>query len=263
MTAPDTRRFPITLRALTVTAIEDLNPRMRRITLGGAQIGAFDAGGRVQPALQSLGPDDHVKLFFADPETGLLSLPRQGDGRLHWPEDPPAISREYTPRGFDPDSGRLVLDFVLHGHGVAGSWAAQARLGDVIHIGGPKASMLLPDAGHYLLLGDETAIPAIANWLEMLPAEARVDAHILSTEPAARIALRAPRAARIAWHTHDPQDTEALVRLAGTPGRDSFVWAAGERGAITALRAHLTALDHPRDLTDLSNYWTLGEAAKD
>jgi NADPH-dependent ferric siderophore reductase len=97
----------------------------------------------------------------------------------------------------------------------------------------------------------------------MLPAEARVDAHILSTEPAARIALRAPRAARIAWHTHDPQDTEALVRLAGTPGRDSFVWAAGERGAITALRAHLTALDHPRDLTDLSNYWTLGEAAKD
>ena len=39
--------------------------------------------------------------------------------------------------------------------------------------------------------------------------------------------------------------------------------AAGERGAITALRAHLTALDHPRDLTDLSNYWTLGEAAKD
>ncbi len=70
MTAPDTRRFPITLRALTVTAIEDLNPRMRRITLGGAQIGAFDAGGVAQPALQSLGPDDHVKLFFAAPETG-------------------------------------------------------------------------------------------------------------------------------------------------------------------------------------------------
>lgn len=263
MTAPETRRFPITLRELTVTGIEDLTPRMRRITLGGAQLGAFKAEGRMQPALQSLGPDDHVKLFFADPETGLLSLPRQGDGRLHWPEDPPAISREYTPRGFDPEAERLVLDFVLHGHGVAGEWAARARLGDRLHIGGPKASMLLPDAAQYLLLGDETALPAIANWLEMLPDHARVDAHILTADPAARIALQAPQTARIQWHDHDPQDAQALVRIAATPGRDSFVWAGGERAAVAALRAHLAALDHPRDLTDLSNYWTLGQAAQD
>ena len=45
MTAPDTRRFPITLRALTVTAIEDLNPRMRRITLGGARAHRVGAKG--------------------------------------------------------------------------------------------------------------------------------------------------------------------------------------------------------------------------
>ena len=32
---------------------------------------------------------------------------------------------------------------------------------------------------------------------------------------------------------------------------------------VEALRAHLAALDHPRDLTDLSNYWTLGQAAQD
>lgn len=263
MTAPETRRFPITLRELTVTAIQDLSPRMRRITLGGAQIGAFDAKGLMQPALQSLGPDDHVKLFFADPETGRLSLPQQGDDRLHWPENPPAISREYTPRGFDPALGQLVLDFVLHGHGVAGEWAARAQLGDTIHVGGPKASMLLPDAAHYLLIGDETALPAIANWLEMLSTDARVDAHILTADPAAQIALRAPQAARIAWHPHDPQDVQALVRIAGTPGRDSLVWAAGERAAIAALRAHLAVLDHPRERTDLSNYWTLGQAAQD
>ena len=59
------------------------------------------------------------------------------------------------------------------------------------------------------------------------------------------------------------QDVQALVRIAGTPGRDSFVWAAGERAAITALRAHLATLDHPRERTDLSNYWTLGQAAQD
>lgn len=262
MTAPDIRRFPITLRELQVIAIVDLTPHMRRITLGGPQMGAFEAAGRMQPKMQSLGPDDHVRLFFPDPVTGRLSLPAQGDGRLHWPEDPPAISRVYTPRGFDPASGTLVLDFVLHGHGIAGIWAAQAAVGDLIHVGGPKASMLLPDAPHYILLGDETAIPAIANWLEMLPAEAKVTAHILIGDSAARMELTAPRHATVQWHLHDPSDIRALARLAAPPEKDSFVWAAGERGAIAALRAHLLDLGHPKDSMDLSNYWISGQNAE-
>ncbi len=127
MSAPEKRRFPITLRALQVTAITDLSPRLRRITLTGPQLAAFEQDGRQHPAFESLGPDDHVKLFLPDPATGALSLPVQGEGRLHWPEDPPALSREYTPRGFDPAAGALHFDFVLHGHGVAGTWAAQRK----------------------------------------------------------------------------------------------------------------------------------------
>lgn len=260
MTAPETRRFPITLRELQVVEIEDLNPRMRRITLAGPQLAPFEAEGRSFPRFESPGPDDHVKLFFPDPETGMLSLPRQGEGRLHWPQDPPAISREYTPRGFDPCAGRLVLDFVLHGHGVAGTWAAKAVLGQRIHLGGPRASMLLPDAARYLLIGDETALPAIANWLEMLPETAQVAAHVLIGAPEAKIPLVRPAE----WHGYDDADADAmaaLIRDAGvTP--DTYVWAAGERAAIAALRAHLNGLGHSADLTDLSNYWTRGTAAE-
>ena len=260
MTAPETRRFPITLRELQVVGIEDLTPRMRRITLAGPQLGPFEADGRSFPGFESLGPDDHIKLFFPDPATGDLSLPRQGEGRLHWPQDPPAISREYTPRGFDPASGRLVLDFVLHGHGVAGTWAARAVVGQRIHLGGPRASMLLPDAARYLLIGDETALPAIANWLEMLPATAQVAAHVLIGAEEAKIPLPRP----VEWHAYDDADADAMAALIRDAGvaSDTYVWAGGERAAIAALRAHLGGLGHPADLTDLSNYWTRGAAAE-
>ena len=264
MTAPEKRRFPITLRALQVTAVTDLSPRLRRVTLSGPQLAAFEAEGRSHPGFESLGPDDHVKLFLPDPETGALSLPVQGDGRLHWPQDPPAISREYTPRAFDPASGQLQIDFVLHGHGVAGTWADRVEVGQVLHLGGPRASVLVPLADRYLLIGDETALPAIANWLEMLPDDADVTAHILIEAPEAQIDLRAPKAAQIHWHAYDAQDAQAMTRLiAAIPPRGTYIWAGGERAAITALRAHLDGADLDPHQLDLSNYWTLGAAAEE
>lgn len=264
MTAPEKRRFPITLRALEVTAVTDLSPRLRRVTLSGPQLAAFSECGRQHPAFESPGPDDHVKLFLPDPDTGALSLPVQGEGRLHWPESPPALSREYTPRGFDPASGVLHFDFVLHGHGVAGTWAAQVQVGQVLHLGGPRVSMLLPHADAYLLIGDETALPAIANWLEMLPDDAQVTAHILIEDDSARIDLRRPKAAQVHWHVVDATDAQAMVRLLGrVPPRGTYIWAGGERAAITALRTHLDGADLDRDQVDLSNYWTLGEAAEE
>lgn len=259
MSAPTIRRLPVALRELTVIAATDLTPQMRRITLAGDQLGAFQAAGAMQPAMACFGPDDHVRLFFPDPETGEISLPKQGEGRLHWPEDPPAISRLYTPRAFDPATGQLVLDFVMHGHGIAGNWAAEAKPGDRIHLAGPKSSMLIPEAGRYLLLGDETALPAIANWLEMLPAAAAVTAHVLITDPAARLDLP-PSNGSVKWHPYDPADRQAYLPFAASPDADCFVWAAGERAAMSALQAHLTQIGHPKDMTDLTNYWTLGEA---
>ena len=259
MSSHEIHRFPITLRELEVVAVTELTPHMRRITFSGPQLGAFEAAGKMQAAMKCLGPDDHVKLFFPDPDSGILNLPEQGDGRLHWPEDPPAISREYTPRAFDETTGELVLDFVLHGHGIAGLWAASATPGDRLHLAGPRASKLFPSASSYVLLGDETAVPAIANWLEMLPATANADVHILASAPSAHMLLDGPAGATITWHDQDNADAGVLARLCGTPDADSFIWAGAERSVITALREHLERIGHPKELSHLSNYWTLAE----
>ena len=82
--------------------------------------------------------------------------------------------RDYTPRRYDLDTLELDIDFVLHGDGPASTWAEQAKPGQFLHIGGPRGSMIVPDIfDSYLLIGDETALPAIARRLEGLAAESQ------------------------------------------------------------------------------------------
>lgn len=257
------KRFPISLRELEVVAVRDVSSRLRRITLGGRQMGAFTSdNGFAIPPFASEGPDDHVKLFFPDPRTGALNLPGQADGHLDWPRGFRPTGRDYTPRSYDPAAGTFDLEFVLHGHGIAGTWAEAARVGDRLTIAGPKASTLMPQADWYVLAGDETALPAIGNWLEMLPDTARVQCVILIEDESARIPLKAPGGATIIWQHHDPArpDTlrEAVSGLAFPEGR-GFVWGAGERDAIRLLRAHL--LDErglEKSQIDVVAYWTCG-----
>lgn len=239
-------RHPITLRRLIVQDAADLGRRMRRITLGGDQIGPFGP----HPAMDSRGPDDHVKLFFPDP-SGRLILPRQGDGRLHWPEDPPAISREYTPRGFRP-GGPLILDFVLHGvggtgphpphDGPASHWAATAKPGDEIFCAGPRTSLMIPEWGRYTLIGDRTALPAVANWLDALP-QGRAKAHLLAhAEDYPDLAGHGD----VTWWGDGP--------LADDLPLEGFVWAGAEAQLIARLRGRLA--DRPTGTHKLSVYWT-------
>lgn len=260
MPADESQRYFVYLRELEVLGVRDLSPGMRRLTLGGPQLGLRIRAGRLIPGFDSLGPDDHVKLFFPDPETGLTSLPVQDGKHLRWPDDPPAISREYTPRRYVAGSGRLEIDIVLHGHGVGDAWAASARPGQRICVAGPRTSMLIPQAGAYLLIGDETALPAIANWLEMLPEGAAAVAHILTRDRDAMPDLRAPGPAAVHWHSCDPTQPEAMVELLRNcaVGQDTYIWAGGECAAITALRQHLDRLNLDPGMIDLTVYWTQG-----
>jgi NADPH-dependent ferric siderophore reductase len=149
-------------RKLEVLRVVDLTPRMRRITVGGPQLAGF----------VSLGSDDHVKLFFpqtAEEQTALETLELGAGQKGNMPP-----MRDYTPRRIDLDTLELDIDFVLHGDGPAATWAAQATPGQYLHIGGPRGSMVVPDIfDSYLLIGDETALPAIARRLEELSANRR------------------------------------------------------------------------------------------
>ncbi|RYE07327.1 MAG: siderophore-interacting protein [Hyphomicrobiales bacterium] len=261
ITVPATTRMRIALRKLSVVAIRDITPALRRITLGGAELGAFRANGHDIEALRTGGPDDHIKLFFPDPVTGVLSLPVQRENHIDWPRNPAPISRDYTPRAFDPAAGTLDLEFVLHGHGIASTWAAGVSLGDTAYVAGPPTTDGLPVCPRYVLIGDETALPAIGNWLALLKDhDVTLTALLYSRTADGEQPLPAPPGASITWLRQDTSRPEAMAEALAEIDlpEGTFVWAGGEREAMRAIRRQLAARGVPRPMTSVVAYWRAG-----
>ena len=73
--------------------------------------------------------------------------------------------RYYTVRSFR--DGELTLDVVVHDHGLVTEWAAGDCVGDTVTVSEPKASFAMPPGAQWLLLvGDLTALPAMARIIE-------------------------------------------------------------------------------------------------
>ena len=139
--------------------------------------------------------------------------------------------RDYTPRRYDLELGELDIDFVLHGDGPASTWAEQAAPGQFLHIGGPRGSMVVPDIfDSYLLIGDETALPAIARRLEELPAGRQVLAVIEVQNAAERQALDSAAQVQVIWVERDAggQDLISTVRQVQVPQGKLYAWVATE-----------------------------------
>lgn len=204
-------------RRLDVLRVVDITPRMRRITLGGPELAGF----------VSLGSDDHIKLMFAQnaAEQAALQSPTfniKGDG-------PQPAMRDYTPRRFDLSLGELDIDFVLHGDGPASTWAEQAQVGQHLYIGGPRGSMIVPDIfDSYLLIGDETALPAIARRLEELPAGRKVLAVIEIADAAEQQALQSAAEVEVIWVLRGQADLLDTVRTLTLPSGALYTFVAME-----------------------------------
>lgn len=204
-------------RRLEVLRVVDITPRMRRITLGGEQLAGF----------ASLGSDDHIKLLFAQnaAEQAALDSPTfsvKGEG-------PQPAMRDYTPRRVDLSSGELDIDFVLHGDGPASTWAEQAKPGQHLHIAGPRGSMIVPDIfDSYLLVGDETALPAIARRLEELPAGRKVLAVIEIADEHEQQALDSAADVEVIWVVRGRDDLLGAVRELQVPQGSLYAWVATE-----------------------------------
>ncbi|MFF2214274.1 SIP domain-containing protein [Streptomyces antibioticus] len=259
--------FPIVLRELTVLGVEDVTPGMRRVTLGGPQLGAFHKDGLDLPALRSEGFDDHVKFFFAEEGADAPVLPGQNVSSLDWPADARPLAKDYTPVRYDAERGEIVFDFVKHAGGVASAWAQSARPGDVTWIAGPKMSHRHPEGADWLLvLGDETALPAIGRWLAEMPAGTRARVFVEVGEDSHRQELPTRADAQITWLVRHgaPAGTTTLledaVRAMEWPPGEVFVWAAGESVTLKGIRRHLR-VDRgvPRERTDITGYWRRAE----
>lgn len=236
-------------RNLEVTRVEKLAARMVRVTLGGDELQGFT----------SLGFDDHIKLFFPEPAQDL----REGTGL------PTPVSRDYTPRRYDPAANTLALDFVLHEAGPATRWAEQAQVGQPLTIGGPRGSFIIPfQYDWHLLIGDDTAIPAIGRRLEEIPAGTSAVVLVEVDGSADEIDFTSAADVSVTWvHRNgaEPGSTDLLskaLKKLRMPAGDSYAWVACESLTAKALRTQLLAENgaNPKWMR-AAGYWRRGAIA--
>ncbi len=250
-------RHPLKMRELTVARVETLaGGLLARITFTGDGLRDF----------VSASFDDHVKVFFPADPSQPPALPEIGPDGLRFPEGAPRpAARDYTPRRYDAAARELVLDFVLHGDGPAGAWAAQARPGQKLGIGGPRGSFVVPLAfDWHVLIGDETALPAISRRLEELPGQAQ--AIVLIEVPSVRnqMPLACRARAQVRWLPRDEGGPGLAQAAAGLrlPAGEGYVWVAAESAVAREVRAVMVER-HGIDKSRIraASYWKRGAAA--
>ncbi len=249
--APATVRRPVPAPA-TVVRTHRLTPTMVRVVLGG---------------LAGLRPngftDAYVKLIFPRADYPLpldLEQIRRDRPVEEWP-----VVRTYSVRAFDETAGELTVDFVVHGtDGVAGPWAAAAQPGDRIFVRGPGGAYAPdPAADWHLLVGDESALPAIAAAVDALPGDARGHVVVEVPGPASQIRLDPPPGVRVSWlHTGHGVVGARLVEVVRgieLPLSDVQAFVHGEAGWVAQLR-RLLRVDRqlPRGRLSISGYWRIG-----
>lgn len=243
--APRRVRHEPRRRTLTVKRVDKIAAHMVRVTLAGDLEG-----------FTSLGFDDHVKLFFPDGTTNTEGAPNM-------------LGRDFTPRRYDPAAKTLEIDFAIHDAGPATRWAAGVKAGDTLALGGPRGSFIIPATyDWHLLMGDDTALPAISRRLAELPPKTRVVVVCEVDGPSDEIALPTETHATVTWAHRNGAPAGANDVLAKTlaglklPAGDYYAWVACESLTAKALRRQLIA-DHGANPKWMraAGYWRRGAVA--
>ncbi|MEL4357815.1 MULTISPECIES: siderophore-interacting protein [unclassified Luteococcus] len=252
--------FPLKPRRIEVVWVRRLSEHMVRLRFTGPDLDDFP----------TVAPEDHVKLFFDPDDHNRIVLPELDEqGRASFGG---LTYRDYTVRAFDPAGPWLDVDVVLHGGGIASNWAARARPGDALGMLGPRGSFQVKDVfDQYLFACDETALPAMARWLEMLRPGVPVTAYVEVAGPSDELPLQTRADLHLVWLHRDGRPAgstrllEQAVRGHALPSRgDFFVWVAGESTSIKPLRRYLARdLGLPRDNWDVDGYWRRGQTNHD
>ena len=233
---------------------EWLTPGMVRVVLGGPGLAGFpmptDTDAYVNVAIPPAGaPYDAV----FEP-----AAVRDAHPQDVWP-----VRRRYTVRSWDEAAGRLTLDFVVHGdEGIAGPWAASVAPGDVLVFEGPGGGYRPdPDADWHLMVGDESALPAIAASLEVVPEGRAVVVRLVCDGPDHEVPLASPGDLDLQWlhRTGNGGDADLLadaVAALDFPNGRAHAFVHGEAEEIRAIRRHLLT-DRGLTRTDMScsPYW--------
>jgi NADPH-dependent ferric siderophore reductase len=243
-------------RVAEVVRTTRLTPHLVRVVLGGEGLAGLPVGDFT---------DHYVKLLFR-PAGAPYDVPFDVEQvRAELPPETWPVTRTYTVRAWDAEAGELTVDFVHHGdEGLAGPWAAAARPGDLIQLFGPGGAYTpSPEADWHLLVGDDSALPAIAATVGRLPAGRPAKVFVEVPGPEDEQDLGVTEDVELVWvhREHRAPGTALLaaVLAADLPGGTVHAFVHGEAGFVRDIRRHLRAdRTLTPEFTSISGYWRQG-----
>ncbi len=186
---------------------------------------------------------------------------------------PPAqrpILRNYTVAGIRPERAELDIDFVVHGDsGPATRWVNRAAAGDAVGIIDQGVlHEVRTDAAEYLIVGDETALPAATGLLSALPTGIAVTAMLEVPTDDDRREFDSP-GAEVHYFTRLDPDAKpgALLIDAVRAWRPTVhrpvAWVSGESSMTTAVRRILVKSGVAKTDISFHGYFKFGKSQYD
>ena len=209
-------------------------------------------------------PAGSVRLLLPEPD-GLV-IPTWAANNFVFADGRRPTLRTLTPVGTDPDRGELAVEIVRHG-------AVAPPPGPSTHDPVTRArcparraaTCRPPTRARFLLGGDETALPALAQLAAAVPPG--VPAEILAEvpDPAARLPITDRPGITVTWLDGSAGVPGAALADAFSERRvdaDTHVWAGGEAAAMQRIRRHLyETLGVERARATARGYWKHGRSA--
>lgn len=260
---------------LTVLRSERLSPHWMRVTLGGGEIEKF----------RPMGFDQWFRLFLPiGGDAGLDRVPAKANKMfgylkfLRIPDGERPVMRNYSVRAYRPAEGErgaeIDVDFVLHGSAAEGTAGPASRWAETCT---PGEHVLIIDEGltfnpergvdRVLLVGDETALPAIASIAASVPAGAIGTAIIEVPSLDDALDFPHPEGLSVEWvlRPHDEQPGAlALQRVAelDLPAETFHTYAAGEQSLASGVRKLLVGeRGVDKNTVSFCGYWKIGAAS--
>jgi ferric-chelate reductase (NADPH) len=245
---PQRVRNELRFRELTVLRVERIGAGFQRIVLGGEALDGFT----------SRGFDDHTKVFFPKPGTP-FTPPQVTDEGIVWGDGPRPASRDYTPL-YDESRHELAIDFFIHGGGVASEWAINAQVGDLLTIGGPRGSLVVPeDYAWQFYVCDESGMPALRRRLEALNKLAvrpEVNAVVTIADVSYKDYLAHLSDYNIEWVIgHDSNVVAEKLAAAQVPDEEYYLWLTGEGVLVKSLLDLAESKNVDQNLMRGQAYW--------
>jgi NADPH-dependent ferric siderophore reductase len=224
-------RYPV--HPIAVRAVEQINPRRRRIIFQGETLAE----------LQVLHPGQWVKLFFPSPH---------GEA---------AAGRAYTILAFDAAKQELTVDFFLHEGGIASAWAKRAQVGDRLTFAGPAGTFRIVEGKDwYLFVADDSSLAALLAIAASLPSSAVAYLFIETVSAEEQIPIPSAADTKTTWIDRSKGTTLlSVLQTADFPAGHPQVWVTGETASIHAVRQVLmNERQIARADIHASGYWKTG-----